>query len=283
MAVVLPVVSATFAPHTKPILVTIYEADRPITQMPRTMHRHDKLLEIILIHEGKGMYCIDGKTYATEQGDMLIVDSGTVHDEAAVSQSDLWIGSCGVAQLAIPGLPENHLLHPHQSPLLKTGAMFPHLSQLMKAMYAYTVDASCASAEAANYLLQAFLVSVYQLLQQRQVKNETDEENELARQIKTFVDEHYMEPLTLAELAAQFHVSSSYVTRIYKKIYGYAVMQYIMRRRIGEAQTLIIDTNLSLTEIALRVGYNSSSYFHDMFTKLTGISPRKYREIYRSV
>lgn len=217
MAIVLPVVSTTFAPHTKPILVTVYEADGSITQMPRTMHRHDKLLEIILIHEGKGMYCIDGKTYATEQGDMLIIDSGTVHDEAAVSQSDLWIGSCGVAQLAIPGLPENHLLHPHQSPLLKTGAMFPHLSQLMKAMYAYTVDASCASAEAANYLLQAFLVSVYQLLQQRQVKNETDEENELARQIKTFVDEHYMEPLTLAELAAQFHVSSSYVTRIYKK------------------------------------------------------------------
>ena len=251
--------------------------------MPRTMHRHDNILEIILIHEGKGMYSIDGKTYATEKGDMLIIDSGTVHDEAALSQSDLSIGSCGVAQLAIPGLPANHLLQPHQSPLLKTGTMFSQLSQLMKAMYAYTVDTSCVSAEAANYLLQAFLVSVYQLLQQRQEGKETDEENELARQIKNYVDEHYMEPITLAELAAQFHVSSSYVTRVYKKIYGYAVMQYIMRRRIGEAQTLIIDTNLSLTEIALRVGYSSSSYFHDMFTKVTGISPRKYREIYRSV
>ncbi|WP_296829687.1 AraC family transcriptional regulator [uncultured Megasphaera sp.] len=283
MAVVLPVVSSTFAPHTKPMLVTIYEAPGYITQLPRTMHRHEDILEIILVHQGQGIYSVDGKKYTIEKGDILIIDSGTVHDESALSQSDLSIGSCGVTELHIPGLAKNHLLKPHQSPLLKTGDMFLPLSQMMKSMYAYTTGSSCVSAEAANYLLQAFIVTVYQLLQQRQEGEENKEDNELARQIKAYVDEHYMESITLAKLAAQFHVSPSYVTRVYKKVYGYAVMQYILRRRIGEAQTLIIDTDLSLTEIASRVGYSSSSYFHDMFLKMTGISPRRYREIYRSL
>lgn len=52
-------------------------------------------------------------------------------------------------------------------------------------------------------------------------------------------------------------------------------MQYLLRRRIGEAQTLLITTELSVTRIAEMVGYDSSSYFNLQFTKNVGMPPEQ--------
>ncbi|WP_375782646.1 helix-turn-helix domain-containing protein [Pectinatus brassicae] len=52
---------------------------------------------------------------------------------------------------------------------------------------------------------------------------------------------------------------------------------------MGEAQTLLIDTKKSITDIALTVGYNSQSYFNGTFVKITGMSPKKYRMLYSKI
>ena len=57
-------------------------------------------------------------------------------------------------------------------------------------------------------------------------------------------------------------------------------MQYLLRRRIGEAQTLLITTDYSITTIAGMVGYETHSYFNSQFTKHVGMSPMKYRQNY---
>lgn len=54
-------------------------------------------------------------------------------------------------------------------------------------------------------------------------------------------------------------------------------MQYIIRRRIGEAQNLLISTDRSITDIALSCGYNNSNYFQSVFKNLVGMTPGQYR------
>ena len=54
-------------------------------------------------------------------------------------------------------------------------------------------------------------------------------------------------------------------------------MQYIIRRRIGEAQNLLIGTDRSITEIAFSCGYNNSNYFQSVFKRLVGMTPGQYR------
>ena len=61
---------------------------------------------------------------------------------------------------------------------------------------------------------------------------------------------------------------------------GYSPIQYLLRRRIGEAQTLLITTDYSITQIAGMVGYDTQSYFNMQFTKNVGISPKKFRQNY---
>ena len=55
-------------------------------------------------------------------------------------------------------------------------------------------------------------------------------------------------------------------------------MQYIMSRRIGKAQSLLISTDYSITDIAFMVGYHDSNYFINIFKKTVGTSPLKYRK-----
>ncbi|MCH4166908.1 MAG: AraC family transcriptional regulator [Megasphaera sp.] len=283
MAFIRNAFSSSFDSASFPRLISIYQAKGKITEMPRAMHKHAAALEIILITDGYGIHIIDGKKYYTEQGDLLIINSETVHDEASDKNINLSIYSCALTELHLPGLPANHLIRHGQPPIIKTGASFTYLSSLMELMYEYASHNEYRTEEVTNYVLRAFVVVLYGLVQHSLVSTGTKEENELARNIKNYVDNHYMEELKLAVLADQFHVSTYYLSHIYKNYYGYAPMQYVMRRRVGEAQTLLIDTTMPITAVAMQVGYKSSSYFHDIFTKFTGISPRNYRVMYHKI
>ncbi len=76
------------------------------------------------------------------------------------------------------------------------------------------------------------------------------------------------------------HISPYYLSHVFKQMSGYSPVQYLLRRRIGEAQTLLITTDLSITRIAEMVGYDTQSYFNLQFTKNVGMPPNKFRQNY---
>jgi AraC-like DNA-binding protein len=55
-------------------------------------------------------------------------------------------------------------------------------------------------------------------------------------------------------------------------------MKYATLRRIGEAQNLLINTDMTITAIAAQIGYNNSNYFQNAFRNAVGISPGEYRK-----
>ena len=75
-------------------------------------------------------------------------------------------------------------------------------------------------------------------------------------------------------------INEFYFAHKFKELYDYSPIEYLQRRRIGEAQTLLINTDLSITTIAYQVGFNSSSYFTTLFKKVVNLSPRVYRNQY---
>ncbi|MFB5193556.1 helix-turn-helix transcriptional regulator [Neobacillus sp. KR4-4] len=103
----------------------------------------------------------------------------------------------------------------------------------------------------------------------------------LVQRIKSHIDKHYLSEIDLNATASQLNMSPSYLTHAFKAGTGYSPMQYIIRRRIGEAQSFLLMTDFSMSEIAGIVGFNSLSNFHKVFQKYIGVSPKKYREIYK--
>lgn len=75
-------------------------------------------------------------------------------------------------------------------------------------------------------------------------------------------------------------MSPWYVSHVFKEMSGYSPIQYLLRRRIGEAQTLLISTDYSITEIAFKVGFDTQSYFNMQFTKNVGMPPMQFRKNY---
>lgn len=100
---------------------------------------------------------------------------------------------------------------------------------------------------------------------------------DIIKQAALYIDEHFYEELTLASLAEQFHVESSYFSRLFRQETGQNVMLYIAETRIKKAKEYMKDEKRSLTEIAFLVGYDDYTYFNRVFRKIVGKNPREYR------
>jgi len=97
-------------------------------------------------------------------------------------------------------------------------------------------------------------------------------------QVRQYVDAHYIEDLSLGDLASRFGLDGSYLSRSFKQAAGSNLTVYVTRLRVAEAKRLLQRRELSITEVAQAVGYGDYAYFSRVFKKLTGISPRQYRE-----
>jgi len=85
-----------------------------------------------------------------------------------------------------------------------------------------------------------------------------------------------------ASLAAEAaELSYSYFSRVFKKTMNKSFNEYLNYIRISEAKKMLICTNADITQIAMDTGFATSSYFIEKFRKQDGITPKKFRDIYR--
>jgi len=103
-------------------------------------------------------------------------------------------------------------------------------------------------------------------------------ETQLAvRRAMVLVHQHYAEPITRDELASAASVSPRHLDRCFAEALGISPMTYLYRHRIAAARRLLDEGRLTITEVALAVGFSSSSYFAELFRRETGLSPSAYR------
>ncbi|NEY82677.1 helix-turn-helix domain-containing protein [Bacillus sp. 3H-10] len=87
----------------------------------------------------------------------------------------------------------------------------------------------------------------------------------------------YSKEINLSELARELYVSPFYLQKIFKNKLGISPAQYLKIKRIESAKELMINSRLSMTEIALEVGFKNSAHFSSVFRKIVGVSPTAFR------
>lgn len=102
--------------------------------------------------------------------------------------------------------------------------------------------------------------------------------DEMIQKAAKYIFENSNENLGLNDVAKMFGMSSSYFSKKFKAVTGFGFKEYLIGVRIKEATTLLLTTNLSVTEIAIQCGFNDSNYFGDAFRRVKGVSPNKYRK-----
>ena len=83
--------------------------------------------------------------------------------------------------------------------------------------------------------------------------------------------------ISVEALAALVELSPFHFSRVFKKTAGMSPLQFVTRERITRAQQLVRETERSLIEIALEVGYSSPSHFAQVFRKIVGVTPTEFR------
>ncbi|MCE8021495.1 AraC family transcriptional regulator [Halomonas sp. MCCC 1A11036] len=97
------------------------------------------------------------------------------------------------------------------------------------------------------------------------------------RRVIDLMDQHLAEPFSLADLAEAAQLSEYHFSRLFKQATGLSPSQYFIRLRMDRARQLLLETDCSIIDIGMEVGYSSPSHFSQVFRHQVGISPSAYR------
>ena len=93
-----------------------------------------------------------------------------------------------------------------------------------------------------------------------------------------YINEHLDEEVSHNAIAAKYRIHPGYMSRLFKQEMGETLSEYMLRKRIERAASLLKEGRYKIGDIAGMVGYSASSYFSIMFKKYTGFSPREYSQ-----
>jgi AraC-like DNA-binding protein len=130
----------------------------------------------------------------------------------------------------------------------------------------------------ANLLTMLMLIEVAQSVEEKATK--PDDINVVATWAHTYIRINYDRPITTAKIAYALGYNADYLGRIYRKVYGCTLTEAIHHRRINQACDFLLDSNLSIEQIAQKCGFNDPDYFRRIFRRQMRISPGEYRSAY---
>lgn len=96
--------------------------------------------------------------------------------------------------------------------------------------------------------------------------------------IKSYIDSHYQETITLETLAKLAHWDKFYFSHMFVKAFGISPINYLLERRILHSKELLKSTDLNILQVAESTGFSSQNYFSQSFKKYTGETPLQYRK-----
>ena len=239
------------------------------------IHSHDDTLEILYIYSGQGRYILDRQEYDVKEGDIVICNAKTLHGDSTCEDHKIESYCCAFTNTELLNLDKNHT-----TPIITLANHKENISIMFKLLHdIYSQEGGNKKIVAEN-IAKSIFYYIYDIFEHIDCnyKKETKKET-LVKNIAQYIDENYMNNITLKEISEVFFISPSSLSHIFKDETGLSPMQYVINRRIGQAQSLLIDTNIKISEIEESLGFSSSCHFSALFKKHVGVSPKGYREI----
>lgn len=100
-----------------------------------------------------------------------------------------------------------------------------------------------------------------------------DSSESIAERAKKYIKQNINQDLNRTDIATYLHINPDYFTRIFGKEVGLSIPEFIMQERLNSAKEMIMQTEMSISEIASSVGYTNFSYFSKLFKEMFGLSP----------
>ena len=252
-------------------------------------HSHD-FCELVIITHGKAMHWLEGDDFPVTAGDIFLLQGQQRHyfhssknlnlinimydrDRINLPENELrrMPGYCAMFLLE-PAYRSQHRfasrLHLKPVPL----ARVDHL--------AHEMEQECNEQQPGNEVaLRAKLLELMVYLSRAYTNSDATEAHALLRvgNVIGALENNFQDDWKLDSLLKIAHMSSSNLMRVFRKATGQTPIEYLVRLRINKAMELLHNTDQTITQIAMEVGFNDSNYFTRQFQRIVGESPRQFR------
>ena len=241
-------------------------------------HTHN-CSELFYVIEGQGQFLIENLTYPVSANDLVIVNPNVSHTEVSLNASPLKYIVLGIEGLELTASSEGN----------DTNFCIINLKNIKDTVlhHLQNILAEIETQKTGYDIVCQNLMEILIVLLGRQTNFSTvlapisKKTSRLCGSTKRYIDTHYQENITLNQLAEISHVSKYHLSHVFTDEYGISPINYLILKRIAEAEHLLKTTDFSLSLISSTTGFSSSSYFAQIFKKQKGISPSEFRKQYR--
>lgn len=230
-----------------------------------------------LIHyviSGSGTYQSGGKTYAVIKGDAFLVHPNTIITYKADHKTPwhyCWVGFSGIdARLLIHQMPFTE-----ESPVIQ----MENGSDIQEA-FKKIWRARGTNFESRIHMTGE-LYSALSLFISQEQEHASPSVRYFERAVDYIKKNYFFYNLSVESIAEILNINRSYLYMIFKDTCGLSPKEYLTDFRIKQACTLLIQSRISITSVSYSVGYEDNMYFSKVFRKVMGMTPSKYRELYR--
>ena len=232
----------------------------------------DSYLYLIVL-SGSGTISYDGVSYEVSAQDCFLLDCRRSYSHLSSSEDPwelMWLHFNGPEAQSYFQYTVNKNSHCFRTIYLS------HITEaIQRLILLHSNSLESADLEASYLITQILTLSV--LGCERQTSSNSSMQEKL-RQIHTYLNEHFREPITLDLLSERFFISKYHLAREFKKEYSQTIIQYLLGHRINYAKELLRFTDLSISEIARQCGIRDVNYFNKVFRKIEGGTASEFRK-----
>ena len=261
-----------------------------------------------MVEDGEGELVYEGKKYELRRGDVVFIDcrkayshstgNSSIDDRSSVGNahttekdnSNLW--SLRWCHFYGPSMPAIYAKYCERGglPVIRggdvargadasCGADVSQYKTLLTDIYTLASSSDYIRDMRINGKLNDLLTLLMESSWHRGAHTNAPKKMEIS-QVKSFLDEHYKEKLSLESVASHFFIDKHYLARRFKEQYGVTLVTYLQQVRITHAKRMLRFTDKSIEEIGLECGIGELNYFSRVFKKLEGISPSEFRRVW---
>lgn len=242
------------------------------------IHWHHAL-QIVWVYQGSLEYQINHEIVTISENTLLLINKKQLHSSKTINQNTNALCINFDLDFLHP-----KLLTAHVQPFFEdnpfASCLLP-LSLEQKARLANWTQGH----KPTPFSVIAFLTALLEhLLTHYDVAMQNNEEHEIAifNQMLQFVQENYSNTITVNDLANCALINKSACNQLFRKYTRLSPIKFINKHRLYIAQSLILHTNKSISQISEEVGFNQVSYFVELFRKNYHLAPLQYRNKYRT-
>ena len=251
-------------------------------------HAHS-FFEICYAFEGRGLFSIAEQQHEVRQGQVFVAKPGEVHEIISSEEDPLGIyfwsytlTQCQSQPLQTSG--SDSLLHAFLTSRCWVGQQTPGMQRTLELLTEEIAQQEPGYQQSIEGLLVKLLLDTARTLvdlpeQAKQAKQPAKSPEEAAVQvIVRYLRDNLHHPVLIRDLAAQIHLSERHTCRLFHKIRGMTIGEYVTNLRMERASQLLLDKHLPIKDVAQATGYSDVRYFTTLFHRSTGFTHALFRQ-----